>query len=92
MPYDNVTYLQGVVIGKNVWIGDHTMICPGVKIGDGAVIAMGSVVSRDVPSCAVVGGNPATVIKMRDMELYDRLLEEGKYYLKEKKRRVWTQY
>jgi len=48
-----------VRIGKNVWIGGGAIILPGVTIGDNAVVGAGSVVTRDVPSGAVVVGNPA---------------------------------
>ncbi len=53
-----------VKIGKNVWIGAGASIMPGVTVGDNAVIAGGAVVIKDVPDNAVVGGNPAKVIKM----------------------------
>ena len=57
-------YTKGpVVIGNNVWIGDKATILGGVTIGDGAVIAANSVVTKDVPAYSVVGGNPARVIK-----------------------------
>ena len=52
-----------VVIGNDVWIGDKATILPGVTIGDGAVIAANAVVTKDVPAYAVVGGNPAKIIK-----------------------------
>ena len=55
--------LEPVKIGKNVWIGSHATILPGVTIGDGAIIAAGAVVNRDVPARTVVGGVPAKVIK-----------------------------
>lgn len=54
-----------VVIGDDVWIGRRVMILPGVKIGNGAVIAAGSVVVKDVPPYSLVGGNPAKIIKER---------------------------
>lgn len=57
-----------VVIGNDVWIGSHVLIMPGVSIGDGAVIAAGSVVSRDVEPYTVVGGVPAKSIKKRFTE------------------------
>lgn len=52
-----------IYIGDDVWIGCHSLILKGVNIGDGAVIAAGSIVTKDVPSYSVVGGNPAKVIK-----------------------------
>lgn len=57
-----------IVIGKNVWIGANATIVPGVTIGDGSIIAAGAVVTKDVPENAVVGGVPAKIIKMLDME------------------------
>ena len=51
-----------VIIGKNVWVGCRSMILKGVTIGDGAVIAAGSVVTKDVPEKCLVAGNPAKVI------------------------------
>lgn len=53
------------VIGNDVWIGYESVIMPGVNIEDGAVIAAKSVVVKDVPAYAIVGGNPATVIRKR---------------------------
>ena len=52
-----------VVIGNNVWIGDKATILPNVEIGDGAVIAANSVVTKNVPPYCVVGGIPARIIK-----------------------------
>ncbi|MCO7137096.1 sugar O-acetyltransferase [[Clostridium] leptum] len=52
-----------VTIGNNVWIGGHSVINPGVTIGDNAVIASGSVVTKDVPANTVVGGCPAKVLR-----------------------------
>ncbi|MCX7745839.1 MAG: Vat family streptogramin A O-acetyltransferase [Clostridia bacterium] len=53
------------VIGNDVWIGYDSILMPGVKIGDGAVIAAKSVITKDVPPYAIVGGNPAKVIRKR---------------------------
>ncbi|AYG96230.1 type B chloramphenicol O-acetyltransferase [Brevundimonas naejangsanensis] len=53
------------VIGNDVWIGSEAIIMPGVKIGDGAVIGTRALVTRDVEPYAIVGGNPARVIRKR---------------------------
>ena len=55
-----------VTIKKNAWLGMNVTICPGVTIGEYAVVAAGAVVTKDVPDYAVVGGVPAKVIKMQD--------------------------
>ncbi len=54
-----------VVIGNDVWIGSHALIMGGVSIGDGAVVAAGSVVTKDVEPYAIVGGVPARLIRYR---------------------------
>ena len=56
-------YGAGITIGNNVWIGGSAVLCPGVSIGDNAVIAAGCVVTRDVPASVIVGGNPGHVIR-----------------------------
>lgn len=56
---------EPIVIGNDVWIGANSIILPGVNIGDGAVIAAGAVVTRDVEPYAIVGGVPAKSIKKR---------------------------
>lgn len=52
-----------IVIGKNVWVGSRVTILKGVLIGEGAVIASNSVVTKEVPPFTLVGGNPAKIIK-----------------------------
>ena len=54
-----------VIIGDNVWIGGRVTILPGVHIGDGVVIGAGAVVTKDIENNAIVGGNPAKVIRIR---------------------------
>src|SRR4030042_921033 len=54
-----------VIIGNNVFFGCNVTVLPGVKIGDGAVIGAGSVVTKDVPENAIVCGNPAKIIRYR---------------------------
>ena len=53
------------VVGHDVWLGYGALVLPGVTIGHGAVVAAASVVASDVPPYAIVGGNPARVIRMR---------------------------
>ena len=53
------------VIGNDVWIGMNAVIMRGVTVGDGAIVAANSVVTRDVPAFAVVGGVPAKVLRYR---------------------------
>jgi maltose O-acetyltransferase len=56
---------QEVIIGNDVWIGTRVIILSGISIGNGAIIAAGSIVTKDVPDFAIVGGNPARIIKYR---------------------------
>lgn len=56
---------QKVTIGNDVWIGARCIILPGVTIGDGAIIAAGAVVTKDVEPYTIVGGVPAKVLKHR---------------------------
>lgn len=52
-------------IGNDVWIGDNVMIKSGVTVGDGVIIGMGSIVTKDIPSYEIWGGNPARLIRKR---------------------------
>ena len=63
--FDNryVLKCRPVRICKNAWIGANATIMPGVTVGENAVIAGGSVVTKDVPASTVVGGNPARILK-----------------------------
>ena len=72
MPHEPIN----VKIGNDVWVGYRALIPSNVIIGDGAVVAAGAVVVKDVPSYAVVGGVPARVIKYRfSQEVIDKLIE-----------------
>ncbi len=62
----STTYPKPIVLGKNVWVGANATLLSGVTIGDNAIIGAGSVVTKDVPAYAIVGGVPAKVIKYID--------------------------
>jgi acetyltransferase-like isoleucine patch superfamily enzyme len=62
---DAETSAGAIRIGNDVWIGQAAQIMSGVTVGDGAIVGAGSIVTRDVPPYAVVGGNPARVIRYR---------------------------
>jgi acetyltransferase-like isoleucine patch superfamily enzyme len=73
---DNYYYKDKITIGNDVWIGMGATIMSGVKIGDGAVIAAHSVVTKDVEPYAIMGGNPAKIIKYRfDKKTINKLLK-----------------
>jgi acetyltransferase-like isoleucine patch superfamily enzyme len=59
-------YKRDVEVGNNVWIGYGACILRGVRVGDNAVIGTNSVVTKDVPANAIVGGVPARIIRMRE--------------------------
>ena len=71
-PIENVA--KTTHIGNDVWIGARSLVMDGVTIGDGAIVAAGSVVAKDVPPFAIVGGAPAKLIRYRfPQEMIDRL-------------------
>ena len=59
-------FLKEITIEKDVWIGTQAVILPGVTIGEGAIVAAGAVVTKEVKPFSVVGGVPAKLIKMRE--------------------------
>lgn len=70
-----------IIIGNDVWIGqDVTFSTSGVSVGDGAIIAAGSVVTKDVPPYAIVGGVPAKILKYRFPEKTIEALLELKWW------------
>ena len=80
IPYDEVVTPRPVVIKDFVWVGAHSIILGGVTIGEGAIIGAGSLVTTDVPDYAIVLGSPAKVVKYRDIEHFNKLKAEGKFY------------
>jgi acetyltransferase-like isoleucine patch superfamily enzyme len=59
-------YMEDVIVGSNVWIGYGACVLRGVSVGDNSVIGTNSVVTKDVPANAVVGGVPARILRMRE--------------------------
>ena len=86
IPYDSELLIKDVIIEENVWIGDSVIILPGITIGEGSIIAAGSVVVKDIPKFSIVGGNPAKVIKERpNIQDYLKNKELDNIYLKSKR-------
>ena len=56
---------KGIVLGDDIWVGAHVTVLDGVRVGSHSILAAGAVVTKDVPDYAIVGGNPARVIRMR---------------------------
>ena len=80
LPFDTKGVSRPIHIGNNVWIGAHAIILPGVYVDEGAIIGAGSVVTKSVPKCAIVAGNPARVVKYRDIKNYNNLVKQKKFF------------
>lgn len=80
IPYDDTTIIAPVNIEDFVWIGAEVCIVPDVTIGEGAVVGMGAVVTKDVPQGAIVGGNPAQILGYRDQALFEDLKRRGAFF------------
>ncbi|MDH6458341.1 virginiamycin A acetyltransferase [Fusobacterium sp. PH5-7] len=76
------------IIGNDVWLGRESVIMPGVKIGDGAIIAAYSVVAKDVEPYTVVGGNPTRVLKKRFDDEFVNILLKLKWWNFDKERLI----
>lgn len=80
IPYDDTYIHKNITIEANVWLGSRVIILGGVTIGEGCVIQAGSVVVNDIPPLSVAGGHPAKVFKNRDVNHYQKLKKEGKFF------------
>ncbi len=80
IPYDERIILKKIVIKDFVWCGLNVTILSGVTIGEGAIIAANTIVTKDVPPYAIVGGNPARIIKYRDIDKFIILKNRGDFY------------
>lgn len=81
IPFDDTNIIKTIIIEDNVWLGNRVIILPGAKIGEGSIIQAGSVVIGDIPRCAIAGGHPAKVFKYRNIENYETLKKEKKFYV-----------
>lgn len=83
LPYDESDKNLPVKIGNGVWIGWGAFILPGVTVGDGAIVAMGAVVTKNVEKGVVVGGNPAKVIKYREnLPFIEEAIQNNRFFTK----------
>ena len=80
IPYDKIRIRKPVIIKDFVWLGHGVIIMGGITIGEGVIVAAGSVVTKSIPDYAIVGGNPAKIIKYRDIEKF-QILKEKKAFL-----------
>lgn len=80
LPYGESWDTRDVVIDEYVWLGLDVTILPGVHIGEGAIVQAGSVVVRDVPALAIVGGHPARAFSSRDGAAYAAAKERVRKY------------
>lgn len=79
-PTENYDEFKPIIIHDDVWIGERAMILPGVTIGTGAIIGAGAIVTKDVPEYAVVGGNPAKVLKFRAVPDPTKLQKDNPFH------------
>jgi acetyltransferase-like isoleucine patch superfamily enzyme len=79
IPYDDTYERKKIIIEDNVWFGSRVLVTGNIIIGEGSIIAAGSVVVKNVPKYAIVGGNPAQIIKYKNIEHYKKLKESNQY-------------
>lgn len=87
----NLIFFGKIKIGSNVYIGNNSLIMPGVSIGNNVIVAAGSVVTKSIPSNSIVGGNPAQIIgdidsfkkrmKKYDLQTKGMRYESKRHYL-----------
>ncbi|MCL1160662.1 acyltransferase [Shewanella chilikensis] len=80
IPYNTQSEPRKVTIGDCVWLGANVTIMPGATIEDGVVVGAGSVIRGRISKGSVIIGNPCETVSRRDLELFDRLKLEGKFF------------
>lgn len=78
IPYDDSVLLQPVVIRDYAWLGWGVMVLPGIEIGEGSIVGVGALVTKDVPARAIVLGNPASIVGYRSEDHFERCKAEGR--------------
>lgn len=79
IPYDSTYINRTVIIEDNVWIGSRVLICGDVHIGEGAIIAAGALITKDVPPFCIVGG-VNKILKYRDITHYKEMKSKGFFH------------
>lgn len=80
IPFDQANIVKDIEIGDFCWVGARTMLLPGTKLGEGVIVQGGSVVHGTIPPYSICGGNPAKVFATRDVEKFNRLKAEGRFF------------
>lgn len=80
IPYDETYICKDVTIEDNVWLGNRVIVLGGVTIGEGAIVQAGSVVVKDIPKYAIVGGAPAKQFSQRDINHYKLLKKQERFH------------
>ena len=80
IPYDETYIEKKVVIGNSVWIGMNVSILPGVIIEDGAIIGMGTIVTKNVKKGEIVVGMGQKVVGSRNLDNFDKLVNNGNFF------------
>lgn len=70
-------------LGSDVWVGDNAVILAGVRIGNGAVVGAGTIVTKDIPDFSIVIGNPARILRYRFPEVLQNKIKQSPWWTKE---------
>lgn len=86
LPYDQKELVSPIVIGRCCWIGIRVIVLPGVMLEEGCIVGAGAVVTKSFAKGSIIAGNPAKLIKYRNLDQYEDLLLQQKYYMREKQK------
>jgi acetyltransferase-like isoleucine patch superfamily enzyme len=77
IPWGEARMIKPVKIEDYVWVGMNASILPGVTLGEGAIVGLGTVVPKDVPPLAIIVGNPGKIVGYRDRDSFEALKKSG---------------